>query len=168
MAWSDVMNMALPLVGVLIGGWITYLVQTKAIKENQTFELNKIKQENIQKDNEIKFQTYNKILLRDGTYRILVWDNHNGYKLIRDNYVEYVRPLLFEIYHLLEKEIADEFNNIEDIYDRQLGEEEPQVGDKEALSDSYKNIIERIKRRYREQHVSNQISSNQIANGNQP
>ena len=70
MALADIWNNVLPLVGVLIGGLITYFVQTKSIKEKQNFEREKIRNENVQRDKEIKFQAYNKVLLNDGVESI--------------------------------------------------------------------------------------------------
>ena len=156
MTTTDLMNMILPLVGVLIGGLITYFVQKKAIKEAHDFEREKIREENLQKDKEIKFQTYNKILYSNGSYIFSEW-SLNGNMLNKQNYLKFIRPVLFEIYHLLDKEILVEFNKIEEIYSRQSEKGDLET-DKKNLHDSYIKIIETIKRKYKEHQKLQEIT----------
>lgn len=153
---ENIINNVLPLFGVLIGGLITYVVQSKSIKETQKFEQKKIINEKNQRDEEIKFKAYNKVLLNDGVEPIHIWDMHHGGELDYKNYVKYVRPELYNVYHLLDKEIAKELIKIENIFARQNAWEEADEGDQESLSQSYLNIINTIKQKYKEQHELNQ------------
>lgn len=50
-----------------------------------------------------------------------------------------MRPLLFDIFHLLDEKVVINVNYIEDIYERQFVMEEESPGDKEILSNSYIN-----------------------------
>lgn len=84
-------------------------------------------------------------------YEILEIDLHNGpTDLNQKNYNEHIRPLLFDIFHLLDDEIAKEVNYIEDIFERQFVMEEEDPSDGEDLSNSYLKIINLIKEQFKE------------------
>ena len=87
---------------------------------------------------------------------IHTWDMHHGGELDYKNYVKYIRPELYNVYHLLDKEIAEELIKIENIYARQEALEEGEEEDQEHLSNSYQKIIKIIKLKYKEQHELNQ------------
>ncbi|MFY0762136.1 hypothetical protein AB1K32_25380 [Metabacillus dongyingensis] len=152
---NEILNMALPLVGVVLGGVITFVIQQSSIRKQQEFEREKIKIDNFYKEEIRKFETYNKILQIDGIYRIHDKSHHQGAsELNRDNYNEYMRPVLFDIFHLLDEEIAEEVNNIEDIYERQAVMEEADEFDQEKLSNSYEKIILLIKQQFKKHRES--------------
>jgi hypothetical protein len=140
---------ALPsFVGVVIGGLITFLIQIITIRKQQKWERNKIELDNFYKDETIKFQTFNKIFQLDGKYSILDIDLHYGPELNQENYFEHIRPLLFEIFHLLDDNMAKEVNNIEGIYERQYVTEDEDPNDKESLSQSYSKILQLIRKQF--------------------
>lgn len=134
------MNMIMPLIGVLIGGLITYIVQTKSIKETHRFEREKIREEDTKKNKELKFKAYNEVLYNDTVEAINVYDMHSGWELNYKNYAKFVRPVLFNIYHLLDEEIAEELLRIENIYTRVEATGEPEEDDENNLSKSYDKI----------------------------
>lgn len=151
MTTAEVMNMILPLVGVVIGGLITYFVQTKAIRETHKFEREKIEEENIKKDKELKYQAYNQILLNDAIESINIYDFHHGWELDYNKYAENIRPVLFKVFHLLDGKVADELLKIENTYAKIEALGEPEEGDKENLSESYNKIKEIIRHTYKDE-----------------
>ncbi|CAH0321855.1 hypothetical protein SRABI84_05299 [Peribacillus simplex] len=144
------------LGGVVVGGLITFLIQNHSIRKHQKWEREKIQIDNHDKDQSEKFKKYNKILELDGTYAIHTINLHTGGRLHRKPYVEHIRPILFEIYHLLDEEIANELNNIEEIYERQHVLEEAEPTDKSNLSNSYAKIISAIRQKFKEYREANQ------------
>jgi hypothetical protein len=145
---------ALPsFVGVVIGGLITFLIQIITIRKQQKWERNKIELDNFYKDETIKFQAFNKIFQLDGKYSILNIDLQYGPELNQENYFEHIRPLLYEVFHLLDDNMAKEVNNIEGIYERQFITEDENPGDKESLSQSYSKILQLIREQFNDFRV---------------
>ncbi|MFK9119087.1 hypothetical protein ACJEBK_19690 [Peribacillus frigoritolerans] len=149
---------ALPsLIGVVIGGLITFFIQRSTIKKQQKWDREKLRIDNFYKSEAEKFKTYNKILEIDATVEIHHhYDSiEGGYRLDLKKYFTYVRPLLFEIFHLLDDEVATEVNKIEYIFEREYMTGEEQPSDKKNLSDSYLKIIKLIKQQFKEYRKSN-------------
>lgn len=142
---------ALPsLLGVVVGGLITFFIQQSSIKKQQVWEREKMELDNFQKDEDRKFETYNKILQADGDHVIHDINHHTGAGILQTKaYNEHIRPLLFEIYHLLDEKVADEVENIENVFERQYIMEEEDPTDKEVLSKSYLKIISLIKQEFK-------------------
>ena len=151
MTLSEVMSMILPLIGVVIGGLITYFVQTESIKENHKHELKKIEEENIKKNREMKYQAYNQILLNDAMKSINIWDMHHGWELDYNKYADYVRPILFNVFHLLDEKVADELLKIENIYSKIEAIGEPEDGDENSLGESFNKIKIAIRHSYKDE-----------------
>lgn len=145
---DDISTALLSLAGVVIGGMITFGIQTFTIRKQQKFEREKLELDNLFKEETTKFQTFNKILQLDGSYSILDIDLHYGPELNQENYNEHIRPLLFEIFHLLDDEIVKEINNIEAIYESQYVMEDENPEDKESLSQSYLSILHMIRNQF--------------------
>ena len=151
MTLSEVMSMILPLIGVVIGGLITYFVQTKTIRENHKHERKKIEDENIKKEKELKYQAYNQILLNDAIESINTYDFHYGWELNYNKYAENVRPILFKVFHLLDEKVADELLKIENTYAKIEAMGEPEDGDKESLGESFNTIKKVIRDSYKDE-----------------
>lgn len=143
---------ALPsLLGVVVGGLITFLIQQVTLRKQQNWDRKKLELDKFYKDEDRKFQAYNKILQMDGTYRIHTIDHHTGDgELDEKNYNEYIRPILFDIFHLLDENIAKQVNRIEEIYERQYAMEEANPDDDEKLSKHYLTILQLIKHEFNE------------------
>lgn len=147
---NDIFNNSLvaSLLGVIVGGFITYYVQKHSIEEQQQFESEKIKNEEIRKNEEIKIKAYNKILHLSSTYIISEREHHTGRtELYGDRFIEHIQPILYEIYHLLDDEIANEFDYIETSFERMyvMGPEEK---DKWLLGESYSKILAKIRKEF--------------------
>lgn len=151
MGIEEVMNMIMPLIGVLIGGLITYFVQTKAIRETHKNERKKIEKENIKKEKELKYQAYNQILLNDAIESVNTFDLHYGWELNYNKYAENVRPILFKVFHLLDGKVADELLKIENTYAKIEAMGEPEDGDKESLGESFNTIKKVIRNSYKDE-----------------
>ncbi|WP_233193549.1 hypothetical protein [Sporosarcina sp. P3] len=91
----------------------------------------------------------------NGSYEVLEHNIHYGPELNHKNYTEHIRPLLFDIFHLLDEKIVTNVNCIEDINERQFVMEEEAPGDKEALSNSYLEILGLINEQFKELRKSN-------------
>ncbi|MGY6211457.1 hypothetical protein ACXEO8_15925 [Cytobacillus firmus] len=138
------------MLGVVVGGLITFFIQQSSIKKQLEWEREKMELDNFQKDEDRKFETYNKILQADGDHIIHDINYHTGAgKLQTKAYNEYIRPLLFDIYHLLDEDVAEEVENIENVFERQYIMEEEDPTDKEVLSKSYLKIISLIKQEFK-------------------
>lgn len=148
---SDIFSNSLiaSLSGVIVGGFITYYVQKHSIeKQQQQFEREKIKNEEIRKNGEIKIKAYNKILHLSSTYIVSEWEHHTGRtELYSNKFIEHIQPILYEVYHLLDDEIAKEFYYIETSFERMyvMGPEEE---DKWFLGESYSKILAKIRKEF--------------------
>lgn len=151
MTFKELLILILPLLGVYIGGWISSNGQIKALKETHDFEREKIREANIKKDKERKFQAYNQVLLNDASESINIYDFHNGWELDYNKYANNVRPVLFNVFHLLDKKVAEELLKIENTFTKIEALGEPEEGDKEELSKSYLNIKEMIRHTYKDE-----------------
>jgi len=145
----------LPLLGVIIGGLITFYIQKNSLGKTHAFEREKIRLDNIAKDEEEKFKAYNRILLNNALHKVWEWDPNKGGEIDYAKYIKYIRPVLFDVFHLLDKKVADELDFIEQVYERQHYEEDEQIDDRKDLSDSYLNIIAIIKQQFKNHRESN-------------
>ncbi|MEH7126518.1 hypothetical protein V7127_25330 [Bacillus sp. JJ1773] len=145
----EIIKDALPLLGVIVGGLITFLVQNNSIRKNQRFEREKLQKDELNKKDEKKFQVFNEILHLNTKLRVQTHDMRYGPELDEKKYVEHIRPLLYEIYHLLSEEIINEVEKIEDVFDRQYALEEEAEDDAELLGQTYRKIIFLIKQEFK-------------------
>lgn len=153
---SDIFSNSLvaSLLGVIVGGFITYFVQKHSIEKQQQFEREKMKEEENKKNQEIKIKAYNKILHLSSTHIVSEWNHHTGETELHGvKFIELIQPILYEIYHLLDEEIAKEFDYIEAEYDRiyVMG---PEDDDKWVLGASYSRIIAKIRKEFEDMRKS--------------
>lgn len=148
---KEIIIMILPLIGVLLGGVITFYAQQWSLKKTQNFEREKIEQDKQQFNENLKFKAYNTILINSGTYQIHLYDKETNGELDYEKYVKYVRPVLFEVFHLLDPEIRQELINIEYIYEgKPFKKGEEAESDKKKLRTHYVKIIQHIIAKYEE------------------
>lgn len=157
MSWQQLINivsnifsnsLVASLLGVAVGGFIIYFVQRHSIERQQQFEREKIKEEENKRKQEIKIKAYNKILHLSSKYIISEWDQYNGRtELYGDRFIEHIQPILYEIHHLLDDEIAKEFDYIEFSLERMnvIG---PENEDKWFLGASYSRILTNIRKEF--------------------
>ncbi|MEJ9232234.1 hypothetical protein LAV79_22815 [Peribacillus butanolivorans] len=147
----NVLISALPsLLGVAIGGLITFFIQQSITRKQQTWDKEKMILDILNKKETTKFEVFNKILHMNAKYPVLEYDIHRGPELNEKEYIERIRPLLYEIYHLLAESIVYEVENIEDIYERHYVLEAAEVGDDEVLALSYMKIMKLIKQEFKD------------------
>jgi len=149
---SDIFSNSLvaSLLGVIVGGFITYFVQKHSIEKQQQFEREKINEEEIKKNKEIKIKSYNKILHLSSIHIVSEWNHHTGEtELYSDKFVEHIQPILYEVYHLLDAEIAKEFDYIERKHEEMtvMG---PENGDEWLLGAAYSTILAIIRKEFEE------------------
>lgn len=149
---SDIFSNSLvaSLLGVIVGGFITYKVQKHSIDKQQQFEREKIKDEENKKNQKIKIKAYNKILHLSSIHIVSEWNHHTGEtELYSAKFTEHIQPILYEIYHLLDAEIAKEFDFIDRKHEEMtvMG---PEDGDEWLLGAAYAIIIAKIRKEFEE------------------
>ena len=147
------------LLGVTIGGFITYNVQKHSIERQQQFEREKIKDEENKRNQDIKIKAYSKILQLSSTHIISELEPHTGQtELYGEKYYEHIQPILYEIYHLLDDEIAKEFDYIETTFEKIyiIGPDDDD-NEKWWLGESYSRILTSIRKEF--ENIRNNRSS---------
>lgn len=134
------------VLGVMVGGLITFSIQFYMSNRQRKWDEEKMKRDNHNKMEAQKFAAFSKILHLDAKYNILDWDIHHGFQFQTRKYLEQIRPLLYEIYHLLDESIISEIESIEGIHGRQRAYEEAEEGDNELLVKYYQEILKIIKK----------------------
>ncbi|OEH54000.1 hypothetical protein AQ616_09435 [Oceanobacillus sp. E9] len=135
----DFLNAVLPLIGVVVGGIITYLTQTKHHKDNE-----------LKKERSDKLRAYNEIL-RLEAYSPLIYPTHHyeqkefAWKLYEKN----SRNILFKNLHLFDEEIIKRVLKIDGIFQKieAVGIDEDEL-DSVILFDNYNEIIKYIIKDY--------------------
>ncbi|SDJ73568.1 hypothetical protein [Salimicrobium halophilum] len=140
---NETIQAFLPLLGVLLGGFISYFAQTHQQKKDE-----------IRKDKRNKLLAYNTILKLDGSNTPLIHPTHYGMAVDFD-YTVYkgkIREVLYDNLHLFDYEIA---NNIMEIDEVALRAEimGPEHEDTEEIYDLYKKVIEAIYTDYKNQKM---------------
>ncbi|MBE7123996.1 hypothetical protein [Bacillus cereus] len=140
----------LPLLGVVVGGGITFGIQYFVTNRQREWDEKKIKMDNYNKMKTQKFTVFSQILYLDSKHNIAEWSMQFGYEFHEIKYNKYIRPVLYEIYHLLDETIVNEIEKIEKILGRQRAHEEAEEFDNENLITSYKKILELIKEDFKD------------------
>ncbi|RLQ91953.1 hypothetical protein [Planomicrobium sp. Y74] len=165
----DIFNMVLPIVTLVLGSWSAYLIQVKNFERTRDWDQKKLasqfeqerekleKQFNFESQNQEsqfikeqllkKVELYNKILKAIGENKVVEFSRYQGEEPDFDEqvYKEKVRPILYESFHLLKKEIAEDVIKIDDMSDRWEFYEEADRGDSELIADYYMNIKKAVK-----------------------
>ncbi|MCU4898072.1 hypothetical protein OB968_02695 [Bacillus cereus] len=138
---------ALPsLLGVVVGGLITFFIQQATIRKQQEWDRKKMEIDTQNKNEARKFEVFSQILHAHAKHIVLEYSMHGPPELNELKYSQYIRPLLYEIYHLLDESITRKIEKIEYIYEKQFAMEEAEEGDIETLTENYQRIIEIIKK----------------------
>lgn len=143
--WSQIFTGLLPLLGVLVGGLVTYITQNSAINKKNMQEKEK---EILAKKIEL-LEVYNIILKLDGENQM---QEHVGGSLIEFNIIVFkdkMRPVLYSKYHLLHNDIADILRRMDSILTLGMFMNEYQIEHHDQLTDLYNNLLNNI-----EQHIN--------------
>lgn len=136
---NDLLQASIGLIGVMIGGFISYIAQTK--------HQQKIEE---RKDKRHKLIAYNNFLLLDGEKTPLVIPMHQGepggFKW--NVYIEGTRKTLYENLHLFDKKIIEDVLQIDYIGERAevMG---PEPEDTDEIYDLYTEIRKTIEEDYK-------------------
>ncbi|CJG99778.1 Uncharacterised protein [Streptococcus pneumoniae] len=95
-----------------------------------------------------KFEVFSQVLHAHTKHFVLDYRMDGPPELKEDMYFEYIRPLLYEIYHLLDDSIVREIDKIEYIHEKQSAMLDEDEGDLEALTKNYQEIIKIIKQEF--------------------
>ncbi|QPQ35883.1 hypothetical protein [Lysinibacillus sp. JNUCC-52] len=102
MNWYQIFVGVLPLLGVIVGGGITFLTQNNTLNKQMRRDSEKEKEsQRIE-----KFLIYNDILKLDGEFQMQFYAGGGFTEFNIKNYRENFRPIFFSKYHLLDQEIA--------------------------------------------------------------
>lgn len=161
----------LPLIGVVIGGVVTgfvsYFVQKGAFERQRKWEKEKLEDQfhreqaklSQQFEHEMekldkqfireqiikKLEVYNKILKVHGDVTVVERNMHNNDMEFKFRvYIEKVKPLLFESFHLLTPEVAEHVNEIEELLSKWDFMEDDDEGEQEHACRCYEKIISTI------------------------
>ncbi|MEY9978742.1 hypothetical protein [Lysinibacillus sp. RC79] len=138
------------LSGVVVGGFITYYVQKHTVEKQQQFEREKMEKEEMKKNENTKIKAYSNILYLSSTHNVSEWEHHTGEtELYSDKFIEHIQPILYEVYHLLNDEIAKEFDFIEGKHAemRTMG---PEDDEEWFLGAAYERMVNEIKKELEE------------------
>lgn len=107
---AQIWNQIIPVIAVLAGGILglfgNYFLMIKKFKHEQELS----EREYLREQKEKKFRVYNRILEENvEIFLNALCFNDTDYR----KYVDHVRPLLFENYHLLNKEIQEYVNELD-------------------------------------------------------
>lgn len=106
-------NVISGLVGIIIGGFVTFITQIKVLKTKDKLDRKK----------EL-FKSYNDFLKQDRKTSPIIYNPTTGYKSFDTNiYIDNIRDILIENLHLLDSHIIKSIINIEeniDIYQYEM------------------------------------------------
>ncbi|EJV49972.1 MULTISPECIES: hypothetical protein [Bacillus cereus group] len=142
----DELIKALPsLLGVVVGGLITFFIQQATIRKQQEWDRKKMELDTHNKNEARKFEVFSQILHAHAKHIVLEYSMHGPPQLNEVKYSKYIRPLLYEIYHLLDYTIVGKIEKIEHIHEKQFAMEVDEDGDIEIVTENYEEIIKIIK-----------------------
>lgn len=152
----------LPMIGVIIGALIagisSFVVQSISFKQQQKWEQEKLDRQFAQEQEKIdkqfareqmlkKIDAYNKILSENNNTQVVEWDYYTGETTFKsERFEQLIRPLLYNSFHLLEQDVANAVVNIDNLLMKWevLGEGDEE--DIKALNEHYQKIISSIER----------------------
>ena len=131
----------MPLIGVIIGGLLTYFTQAK-IATNQLKREKEREKENKKAE---RFIVYNEVLKIDGEIQMLYINSHIA-EFNLQAYREKIRPLFYTRFHLLHEEIANSVRLMDIIISEADLSEELLLEEGERLIAFYSKILTEIEK----------------------
>ncbi|WP_064467896.1 hypothetical protein [Lederbergia galactosidilytica] len=140
----ELIKYILPVVsaigGIWVGGTLNLKTQKTIFKMQHTIEIDKIKKENLFSVHEI----YNRVLERNGSKMMGVPIGGFRLEFNIEFYTREIRPILYEKYHLLHRDVADGVLEIDKFIEKCKLEEEIDSKSQEYLVSSYYKLIDNI------------------------
>lgn len=137
----NILNALLPLLGVMIGGGITFITQHFQLKKQ--FELDVYHKKTAKKEEAIL--ALKEIILLNSEYEVHK-DEYEAYYFFHDKYKEYISPAIYRNIEYLSCDALELFNNLEgDLYELKHGlvTYKGEMDDKH-LTETYKKLINQI------------------------
>ncbi|MGE7932105.1 hypothetical protein [Viridibacillus arvi] len=113
MNWSQIFTGILPLLGVAVGGFATYLTQKLTLDKQLKIEREREREErNIE-----RLKVYSEILKLEGENEMQGFDTHAGYEVFyKKIYREKFRPVFFSKFYLIDLDIVESVRRIDNIF----------------------------------------------------
>lgn len=146
--WAQVVNSSLPLLGVIVGGIVTYKTQTTMLKKQFESELEKEREKN----NVERLKVYSEVLKLEGA-NIMYEYAGQGADFNLKVFNKEFRPVLFTKFYLLHQEIAEIVRKMDMIVAEANFEEQLTRRHNDLLLNNFNkliSIIERQMKDYRE------------------
>lgn len=150
MDWGSLLTVASTLIGVLLGGFTTNRGQNKILQTQISWEREKTYKE--QHDSRLK--AYSKVLEIDGKETFI--SEPHGLTLEFDfiGYQEKVRPVFYEEFYFLHKDVTELIREIDDII-QQIQFDEDMTSEQETLvCKLYRRLIKMIEEHLKENSES--------------
>ncbi|GEM_PF-3470187 len=112
MGWNEIFTGILPLLGVFVGGIITYKTQTNTVEKQLEREIEKEKElKNIE-----RLKVYSEILKLEGENLMIERIGGSQVEFNLGIYMEKIRPVLYSKFYLLDKNVAENVRKIDAVY----------------------------------------------------
>lgn len=157
----------LPLITLIVGSLLTFLIQNFILHRQRSWDAKKLAlqfdQEQSKMDKQFNYElekqerqfareqllkkmdVYNKILRAIEESQVVEWPRHHLEEPHFNHrvYEEKIKPLLYESFHLLNKQVAEAVIRIDDMLGKWNYFEEADEGDPEQISEDY-HLIKKI------------------------
>lgn len=144
-AWVSIITGIFTLSGVVGGGWITTSGNSKIQKEKLSIEIDR-DLEKEKREREIqKMKVYNNVLKVNGENSIVTRIGGPYRSIDIDEYMEEIRPFLYQYLHLLDEDVALILNEIDNKIAEANFNEEITHKEETYLSEKYLDLISFIR-----------------------
>lgn len=139
MDWNDIFTGILPLLGVFVGGIITYKTQTNTVEKQLEREIEKEKElKNVE-----RLKVYSEILKLEGENLMIERIGGSQVEFNLGVYMDKIRPVLYSKFYLLDKNVAENVRKIDAEY-LQISFDEGMGDDEEFQNDFLNSLFNKI------------------------
>lgn len=160
----EIVNLLLPIVTLILGSSLAHILQGKNFEKNKKWDQEKLesqfKQERERLEEQFKYdsekqrksffreqlikkmESYNVILKTMGENTVVEYPRHHGEEAEFNEgiYTEKVRPVLYESFHLLNEDVADDVIRIDKMLEEWDYNQEAGEGQNDLVTHCYENI----------------------------
>ncbi|MGE8004393.1 hypothetical protein [Lysinibacillus sp. NPDC093216] len=130
------------IIGAFLGANISSRTQKNIISKQIKWD--KIKARNLQVNETMEI--YSKVLEMDGSLHVIEFNSGHQTEIRLGEYTKKIRPLLFEKFHQLHQDVADQVSDMDELIELCNFEEELSDENSERLAHMYIKLINIIKR----------------------
>lgn len=142
---EELLKMLIPagagIVGTVLGGFLTQRTQKSLL--NKQLEREEFKEKTVEKKETLEI--YNRILKIDGEHLLIVNVGKPNLEFDLNVYKEKIRPVIYEKYHLLNKDIASIVAGMDEVIKMCNYYNEITDKDHDSLNRYYLDLIKKIK-----------------------